>query len=69
MVVIDAVWGEVMLFEILFADDLVLMADSMEELRLKFDNWKDATERKGRKLNMGKLMVSGERVVSHVVCV
>jgi hypothetical protein len=28
---------EGLLFEILYADDLVLMADSMEELQLKFD--------------------------------
>ena len=28
---------EGLLFEILYADDLVLMADSMEELRIKFD--------------------------------
>jgi hypothetical protein len=35
------------LFEILYADDLVLMADSMEELQLKFNRWKSVTERKG----------------------
>ena len=74
VIVMDAVCGEVMeglLFEILYADDLVLMADSMEELSGKFDKWKDAMERKGMKVNMGKtkVMVSGEggeRVVSKV---
>ena len=58
-------------FEILYADDLVLMADSMEELQAKFDSWKSAFERKGLKVNMGKtkVMVSGEggeRVISKI---
>jgi hypothetical protein len=74
IVVMDAVCGGVMeglLYEILYADDLVLMADSMEELQVKFDKWKDAIEKKGMKVNMGKtkVMVSGEegeRVVSRV---
>ena len=64
-IVMDVVCGDVMeglLFEILYADDLVLMADSMEELQLKFDRWKGAIERKGLKVNMSKtkVMVSGE---------
>jgi hypothetical protein len=47
------------------------MADSMEELQLKFDRWKSVIERKGLKVNMGKtkVMVSGEggeRVVSWI---
>ena len=73
-IVMDAVCGEVMeglLFEILYADDLVLMADSMEELEMKFDRWKVAIEEKGMKVNMGKtkVMVSGaggEKEVSKV---
>jgi hypothetical protein len=54
---------EGLLFEILYADDLVLMVDSMEELQLKFDRWKSVIERKGLKVNMGKtkVMVSGGR--------
>jgi len=43
---------EGLLFEILYADDLVLMADSMEELRMKFDKWKNAIEKKGLKVNL-----------------
>jgi hypothetical protein len=70
----DVVCGDTMeglLFEILYADDLVLMADSMEELQLKFDRWKSVIQRKGLKVNMGKtkVMVSGEggeRVVSSI---
>ena len=52
---------EGLLFEILYADDLVLMADSMEELRVKFDKWKNAIEKKGLKVNLSKtkVMVSG----------
>jgi hypothetical protein len=61
----DVVCGDVMqglLFEILYADDLVLMADSMDDLQMKFDRWKDAIEKKGMRVNMGKtkVMVSGE---------
>ena len=33
-----------LLFKIVYADDLVLMADSIKELRLKFDKWKVARE-------------------------
>ena len=73
-IVMDAVCGDVMeglLYEILYADDLVLMADSMEELQIKFDRWKNAIESKGMKVNMGKtkVMVSGtegEKEVSKV---
>jgi hypothetical protein len=73
-IVMDVVCGDIMerlLFEILYADDLVLMADSMEELQLKFDRWKSVIERKGLKVNMGKTKVmvsgeSGERVVSRI---
>ena len=73
-IVMDVVCGGVMkglLFEILYADDLILMADSMAELQDKFDNWKKAIERKGMKVNMGKtkVMVCGEgeeRVVSKI---
>jgi hypothetical protein len=48
---------EGLLFEILYADDLVLMAASMKELQLKFDRWKSVIERKGLKVNMGKTKV------------
>ena len=73
-IVMDVVCGDVMeglLFEILYADDLVLMADSMEELQLKFDRWKSVIEKKGLKVNIGKtkVMVSGEggdRVISRI---
>jgi len=64
-IVMDVVCGSVMeglLYEILYADDLVLMAESMRDLRVKFNGWKEALERKGLKVNIAKTkcMVSGE---------
>jgi len=48
--------------EILYVDDLVLMRESMDELRKKLDQWKRAFESKEMKVNLGKtkLMVSGK---------
>ena len=41
--------------EILYADDFVLMSDSMENLKEKFLKWKEATfESKGLKVNIKK---------------
>ena len=47
--------------EVLYADDLVLMGDSMEELRYKFGRWRESLECKGLKVNniKTKVMVSG----------
>ena len=47
--------------QILYADDLVLMGETMEELRENFDEWREAFESKEMKVNLGKtkLMVSG----------
>ena len=49
------------LSELLYADDLVLMSETIEGLRDKFLKWKEAFERKGLKANLGKtnVMVSG----------
>ena len=46
---------------ILYADDLVLMGETMEELRENFDEWREVFESKGMRVNLGKtkLMVSG----------
>ena len=48
-------------WEILYADDLVLVAESMTELRQKVLRWKKCLETKGLKLNVKKtkVMVSG----------
>lgn len=47
--------------EILYADDLVLMSDTMENLKERFENWKKELEAKGLKVNTmkTKVMVSG----------
>ena len=43
--------------EILYADDLVLMSESMENLKEKFLQWKEAFESKGLKVNLKKTKV------------
>ena len=47
--------------ELLYADDLVIKSEDMEDLKERFWNWKDALESKGLKVNTRKtkLMVSG----------
>ena len=41
-------------WELLYADDLVLMADSIEELEILFERWKSGMEQKGLRVNSGK---------------
>ena len=48
---------EGLLFELLYADDLVLMADSMQELERKYISWKNVLERRGLRVNIGKTKV------------
>ena len=47
--------------EILYADDLVLVAETMKELRYKFWQWKEAFEGKIMRVNLNKtkMMVNG----------
>ena len=49
------------LSELLYADDLVLMSETIEGLRNNFINWKEAFESKDLKVNLWKtnVMVSG----------
>ena len=59
-VVVDVVTefaGEVVLSELLYADDLVLMSETIERLRYEFMKWKEAFESKGLKINLGKTKV------------
>lgn len=53
-------------WELLYADDLVLVAESMEELVVKLKKWKEGMESKGLRVNMGKTkcMVSDATMVS-----
>ena len=48
-------------WELLYADDLMISAESMEELLVKVQTWKTEMEKKGLRLNMGKtkIMESG----------
>ena len=43
--------------ELLYADDLVLMTESIEELKGKVLRWKECMEAKALKMNIGKTKV------------
>ena len=45
------------LSELLYADDLVLMSETMEGLRNKCLKWREVLESKGLKVNLGKMKV------------
>ena len=42
------------LWELLYADDLMISAESMEELLVKVQTWKSEMEKKGQRVHMGK---------------
>ena len=66
-IVVDVVTESVrngLMSEMLYADDLVLMSETMEGLREKFWKWKEEFESKGLKVNLGKTKV----VVSGAEC-
>ena len=44
--------------ELLYADDLILMAESEKSLRDKIVRWKSGLEAKGLKTNTGKMKVT-----------
>ena len=63
-IVVDAVTEQArkgLLNEILYADDLVLMNENLEDLRERFQRWRGALESKGMKANTRKtkIMESG----------
>ena len=47
--------------ELLYADDLVLMSEDMEDLKKRFWIWKDTLESKGLKVNTRKTKVMVSR--------
>ena len=47
--------------KLLYADDLVLMSDTIKGLRNKFIKWKEAFESKALKVNLGKKQGNGQR--------
>ena len=62
-IVVDVISKKIkegMLQEILYADDIVLLAGSMAELQEKFYGWRSALQSKGLKVNLmkSKVMVS-----------
>ena len=50
-------------WELLYADDLAVIAETEEELIKRLNEWKDYVESKGMRVNMNKtkVMISGER--------
>ena len=71
LVVMEAVSSNVrggLPWEILYADDLVLLAESLEELKERLVNWKKALESKGLKVNMNKtkIMVGQQKMKEQV---
>jgi len=50
-------------WELLYADDLAVIAETEEELIKRLNEWKDNVESKGMRANMNKtkVMISGER--------
>ena len=48
------------LSELLHADDLVLMSETIEGLWNKFLGWKEPFESKGLKINLGKKQGNGQ---------
>ena len=44
-------------WELLYADDLVLISESLEDLEKKFQTWKQNLESRGLKVNLGKTKV------------
>ena len=53
-------------WELLYADDLAVLADTMDELLSELGNWKKHLEAKGLRVNMGKtkIMISGKNLHS-----
>ena len=61
IIVMDVISREIrggLPWELLYADDLILMAESEEELRQKVRKWKDSMEAKGLKVNVNKTKVT-----------
>ena len=50
-------------WELLYADDLAVIAETEEELIKRLNEWKENVECKGMRVNMNKtkVMISGER--------
>jgi len=51
-----------LLWELLYADDLVVIAETKDDLIKRLNEWKDNMENRGMRVNMNKtkVMISGE---------
>ena len=66
VIVMEAIFREFRValpWELLYADDLAVIAETEEELIKRLNEWKDNVESKGMRGNMNKtnVMISGER--------
>jgi len=62
-VVISREFRVALSWELLYADNLAVIAETGEELIKRLNDWKDNVESKGLRVNMNKtkVMISGER--------
>ena len=58
---------EVLLNEVLYAYDLVLMSKSLEDLRERFQRWRSALEDKGLTVNVEKTKMMVSRTEGEIV--
>ena len=66
VIVMEAITREfrvALLWELLYADDLAVIAETEEELIKRLNEWKDNVESKDMRVNMNKtkVMISGKR--------
>ena len=66
MIVMEAISREFRValpWELLYADDLAVIAETEEELIKRLNEWKENVDSKGIRVNMNKtkVMISGER--------
>jgi len=66
MIVMEAISREFKValpWELLYAEDLAVIAETEEELIKRLNEWKDNVESKGMRVDMNKtkVMISGER--------
>ena len=66
MIVMEAISREFRValpWELLYADDLAVIAETEEELIKRLNEWKDNVESKGMRVSMNKtkVMINGER--------
>jgi len=63
MEALSRVFGVALPWELLYADDLVVIAEAEDDLIKEFNEWKDNMTNRGVRVNMNKtkVMISGEQ--------